>query len=83
MRWPFRREAPADASPVGAEARFQRANQNNEVKGYTFAYKGFADDNNDPNTALSEARQGAERARAELTWEASAAAHVALYEELV
>ena len=33
--------------------------------------------------ALSAARAGAERARAELTWEASAAAHIALYEELV
>jgi branched-chain amino acid transport system substrate-binding protein len=47
----------ANDAPVGAEARFQRANQSNEVKGYTFAYKGFADDNNDPNTALSEARR--------------------------
>jgi branched-chain amino acid transport system substrate-binding protein len=47
----------ANDAPVGAEARFQRANQDNEVKGYTFAYKGFADDNNDPNTALSEARR--------------------------
>src|SRR5262249_37445095 len=29
------------------------------------------------------AQAGAERARAELTWEAAAAAHLALYEELV
>jgi ABC-type branched-subunit amino acid transport system substrate-binding protein len=46
----------ADAS-VGAEARFQAANENKEVKGYTFEYKEFADDNNDPNTALAEARR--------------------------
>lgn len=42
---------------VGAAARFQAANENKEVKGYTFDYKGFADDNNDPATALSEARR--------------------------
>ena len=47
----------ANDAPVGAQARLERANKNNEVKGYTFAYKGFADDNNDPNTALSEARR--------------------------
>ena len=33
--------------------------------------------------ALATARAGAERAREELTWEASAAAHVGLYEELL
>jgi glycosyltransferase involved in cell wall biosynthesis len=33
--------------------------------------------------ALAAARQGAERARAELTWEASATAHLDLYRELV
>jgi glycosyltransferase involved in cell wall biosynthesis len=32
--------------------------------------------------ALESARQGAERARAELTWEASAAAHLELYREI-
>ena len=32
--------------------------------------------------ALARAREGAERARAELTWEAAARAHVALYREL-
>ncbi len=32
--------------------------------------------------ALAAARAGAERARAELTWDAAAAAHLALYEEL-
>jgi ABC-type branched-subunit amino acid transport system substrate-binding protein len=47
----------ANDAPVGAQARFQRANDTNEVKGYSFQYKGFADDNNDPNTALSEARR--------------------------
>jgi len=35
----------------------------------------------DPN-ALASARHGAERAREELTWEASAAAHVGLYREI-
>ena len=33
--------------------------------------------------ALAAARAGAERARDELTWDASAAAHIALYEELM
>jgi glycosyltransferase involved in cell wall biosynthesis len=33
--------------------------------------------------ALSAARAGAERARAELTWDAAAAAHLSLYEELL
>ena len=42
---------------VGAQARFQRANDDNEVKGYTFEFKEFADDKNDPATALSEARR--------------------------
>lgn len=36
----------------------------------------------DPS-ALAQAREGAARARAELTWEAAAAAHLALYRELV
>jgi len=47
----------ANDAPVGAQARLQRANDTNEVKGYKFSYKGLADDNNDPNTALSEARR--------------------------
>jgi glycosyltransferase involved in cell wall biosynthesis len=34
-------------------------------------------------TALEEARAGAARARGELTWDGAAAAHLALYEELV
>ena len=33
--------------------------------------------------ALATARRGAERARDELTWDASAAAHLELYRELV
>jgi glycosyltransferase involved in cell wall biosynthesis len=37
----------------------------------------------DDEAALAEARAGAMRARTELTWEASARAHLALYEELV
>jgi glycosyltransferase involved in cell wall biosynthesis len=36
----------------------------------------------DPD-ALAAARAGAERARDELTWDASATAHLALYRELV
>ncbi len=42
---------------TGTEARFKRANDNNEVKGYTFELTEFADDNNDPATALSETRR--------------------------
>jgi ABC-type branched-subunit amino acid transport system substrate-binding protein len=42
---------------VGTEARFKRANDTNEVKGYTFELKEFADDNNDPATALAETRR--------------------------
>jgi glycosyltransferase involved in cell wall biosynthesis len=34
------------------------------------------------DAALAAARAGAERARSELTWDAAAAAHLALYEEL-
>ena len=37
----------------------------------------------DDETALAEARAGALRARDELTWAASAQAHLALYEELL
>ncbi|MCZ7587813.1 MAG: glycosyltransferase family 4 protein [Gaiella sp.] len=36
----------------------------------------------DDEDALSEARAGAARARAELTWDAAAAAHLALYQEI-
>jgi len=37
----------------------------------------------DDPQALAAARTGAERARAELTWDAAAAAHVAIYQELL
>jgi len=50
-----------------------------DVAGLAAALRELLDD----PAALAAAREGAERARAELTWEASAAAHVALYEELV
>jgi ABC-type branched-subunit amino acid transport system substrate-binding protein len=46
----------ADAG-TGAAARFQRANDDKEIKGYTVDYKELADDKNDPATALSEARR--------------------------
>jgi ABC-type branched-subunit amino acid transport system substrate-binding protein len=46
----------ADAG-TGAAARFARANSTKEVKGYRFDYKELADDKNDPNVALSEARR--------------------------
>jgi glycosyltransferase involved in cell wall biosynthesis len=36
----------------------------------------------DDSDALAEARAGARRARQALTWDAAAAAHLALYEEL-
>jgi glycosyltransferase involved in cell wall biosynthesis len=36
----------------------------------------------DDSTALEEARSGAQRAKQELTWEASARAHLELYREL-
>ena len=42
---------------VGTQARYKRANDTNEVKGYKFEVTEFADDNNDPATALSEARR--------------------------
>jgi len=42
---------------IGAQARLQRANDTKEVKGYTFQWTEFADDKNDPATALSETRR--------------------------
>ena len=42
---------------IGAQARLQRANDTHEVKGYTFQWTEFADDKNDPATALSETRR--------------------------
>jgi ABC-type branched-subunit amino acid transport system substrate-binding protein len=46
----------ADAE-TGARARFDRANADKEVKGYTFDFKEFADDGNLPETALAESRR--------------------------
>jgi ABC-type branched-subunit amino acid transport system substrate-binding protein len=46
----------ADAA-IGTQARFKRANDTNEVKGYTFQFTELADDASDPTTALSEARR--------------------------
>ena len=48
------------------------------VEGLTAALRALLDD----ETALASARAGALRARAELTWEASAHAHLELYREL-
>ena len=50
-----------------------------DVAGLTEAARALLDD---PH-ALEQARAGAERARRELTWDASARAHLELYEELV
>lgn len=49
-----------------------------DVAGLSRALQELLDD----ASALEEARVGASRARAELTWDAAAAAHLALYEEL-
>jgi ABC-type branched-subunit amino acid transport system substrate-binding protein len=45
------------ASQVGAEARIKRFNDDNELKGVKLQYIEYADDKNDPATALSEARR--------------------------
>ena len=50
-----------------------------DVEGLAAAIRELLDD----DSALAEARAGAARARAELTWEASARAHLELYEELL
>jgi ABC-type branched-subunit amino acid transport system substrate-binding protein len=42
---------------VGAKARFQRANDTNELKGIKIKYIGFTDDNSNPATSTSEARR--------------------------
>jgi ABC-type branched-subunit amino acid transport system substrate-binding protein len=44
-------------SAVGAEARFNRANETNELKGVTIEFGDFADDKNDAATSVSEARR--------------------------
>jgi ABC-type branched-subunit amino acid transport system substrate-binding protein len=46
----------ADAA-IGAEARFKRANDTNELNGIKLQFVEFADDKADPATALSEARR--------------------------
>jgi len=50
-----------------------------DVDGLSTALRHLLDDAD----ALAAAREGADRARSELTWDAAAAAHLALYEELV
>jgi glycosyltransferase involved in cell wall biosynthesis len=49
-----------------------------DIAGLTEAARELLEDGN----ALEEARAGAQRAREELTWEASAQAHLELYREL-
>jgi branched-chain amino acid transport system substrate-binding protein len=44
-------------SDVGAQARFKRANDTNELNGIKIKFVEMADDKNDPATALSEARR--------------------------
>ncbi len=44
-------------SKIGAQARIQRFNDDNEIKGVKLDYLGLSDDKNDPATALSEARK--------------------------
>ncbi len=43
--------------PVGAKARIQRFNDDNEIPGVKIQYVEFADDKQDPATALSESRR--------------------------
>jgi hypothetical protein len=42
---------------LGSQARIKRFNDTHEIKGIKIKYQGMADDNNDPATALSEARR--------------------------
>ena len=52
-----RRAGPvADVRPA-REARFKRFNDTNEIKGVKIKYAEFADDKQDPATALNEARR--------------------------
>jgi len=44
-------------SPVGAQARFKRANDDNELNGVKIEFGEFADDKNDAATSVSEARR--------------------------
>ena len=43
--------------PLGVQARVKRFNDNNEIKGVKIKFTEFADDKQDPATALSEARR--------------------------
>jgi ABC-type branched-subunit amino acid transport system substrate-binding protein len=43
--------------PIGAQARIKRFNDTNEIKGVKIKYAEFADDKQDPATALSESRR--------------------------
>ncbi|MBA2474367.1 MAG: glycosyltransferase family 4 protein [Actinobacteria bacterium] len=65
------------AEPVRAFAA-GRVVRPGDVEGLAAAIRELLDDEG----ALAEARAGAERARRALTWDASAAAHLALYREL-
>jgi ABC-type branched-subunit amino acid transport system substrate-binding protein len=44
-------------APIGTQARFKRFNDTNEIKGLKLNYTEFADDNQDPAQATSEARR--------------------------
>jgi ABC-type branched-subunit amino acid transport system substrate-binding protein len=43
--------------PIGARARFQEFNDENEIKGVTIDFSEYANDKTDPATALSEVRR--------------------------
>jgi branched-chain amino acid transport system substrate-binding protein len=49
--------AQLPTAETGARARIQRFNDDNEIKGVKIQYVEFADDKQDPATALSEARR--------------------------
>jgi ABC-type branched-subunit amino acid transport system substrate-binding protein len=50
-------QAQLGSAQVGTEARIQRFNETDELEGIQIEYAGFADDKNDPATALNEARR--------------------------
>ena len=50
-------QAQLGSAQFGAQARIKRFNDGNEIKGVQLDYIGFADDKNDPATALSEGRR--------------------------
>lgn len=58
---------PVDPFPgmcEGAKARFERANRNNEVKGYTFKYNECYDDESTPATNKAKLQQAVEQDQA-------------------